>query len=1227
MAVKSAEPRRIPAPDRRPVPAAPLSRSAPAVPEMTPVRALQQRLGNIGMQAAFGERLAPAPVGAAPPGAEAPGAPLPAASPAVHASPAVQAAQGAPQSLAAKSGATPAAAAGGAASVQAAAPSAAPAGAAAPSAAPAAGAATAPAAAAAPGAAAAGGAEATAKAAPSAAGEPGGAAAAAAHSQALLAPTKAAIRHRAAAQTRHPHADATVGSAEAAAVHPDVAARGAAAHATAAAVAAVNPGQLEAEHFKQALRQRVQQAMKSGTEADSESALKTETAEAVGSSVRQELKDQRQAASGPMAQTAATPPQPGQFPQPPAPGMQAPEAGPAPAPVAAPMPPAIPPEQLDTSADRNEVDARLGEAHLKPAQLAKSSDPSVSGIAAAREAAVEHSAATAAATRAADAQSRAAVHGEASAGIGQGLAAMSHARTGSMGRAGAHQLATKQRNEQKRQEITERLNGIQQRARTDIETILTEMETGAAAQFEAGLKQAIEAFEAERRKLEERARRERSEEWGRSAGWLGALIGYYANLGSDVVEQAIAGARNAFDRVVEETIDKVAAFVGQKLAAAKARAAQGRAEADAEVAKLPADLQGIGRQARAQVEGAFQQLDEAIDSRRDALVDKLSQSYSQARSDMEARAQAFRDDNKSWWDRVKEAVVGFVKAVLAFKDMLLSLLAKAASVIDAILDDPIGFLGNLVAGVKLGLQNFVSNILTHLKAGLMSWLFGTLASAGIQMPSSFGLKEIIGLILQILGLTYANIRARAVRLLGEPLVANLEKAAEVFKVLITEGPAGLWRLLLEKLEALKERVLGQIMQMLTVEVIKAGVIWLIGLLNPASAFIKACKAIYDIVMFFVERGRQIIELVNAILDSMAAIAAGNLAKMAAGVEGALAKMVPVVIGFLASLLGLGNISEKVREIIEKIQEPVNQAIDWLIGKAAGLVKAVGKTLGFGKAEQPAAATPTTSHDRGMRQVKTFTMAGRSHELIALEVNGQLEVDMASAFAGKLASITVAALAKERKGAARPDLIGQLEQIYAKLVDLEQDWHAAPYQEGEKRLKTNIVEWLAVIAGMLVEIGNEFGIKDLIEMGHPSKFVMVDRLRPEFAGRVREVFYPSGYVASTESWKNARLKVLSDNGTLRHPVTGEKAFRDEMTNEIEPIREATIDHTQRVVEHWNSEGNDMRQSARSLFYNDTGKLQIVAAKNNSTDGALARALGLRYTDRVGKGFRGPNEEDV
>ena len=146
---------------------------------------------------------------------------------------------------------------------------------------------------------------------------------------------------------------------------------------------------------------------------------------------------------------------------------------------------------------------------------------------------------------------------------------------------------------------------------------------------------------------------------------------------------------------------------------------------------------------------------------------------------------------------------------------------------------------------------------------------------------------------------------------------------------------------MEKLGSIKDMLLEQISNWVIEKVIKAGVLWVISLLNPASAFIKACKAIYDIVMFFIERGKQILDLVNAVLDTISAIVTGNIQAMANKVEGALARMIPVAISFLASLLGLGGISEKIREIIETIQKPVNAAIDWVIGKAVGLARKVG----------------------------------------------------------------------------------------------------------------------------------------------------------------------------------------------------------------------------------------------------------------------------------------------
>jgi len=280
--------------------------------------------------------------------------------------------------------------------------------------------------------------------------------------------------------------------------------------------------------------------------------------------------------------------------------------------------------------------------------------------------------------------------------------------------------------------------------------------------------------------------------------------------------------------------------------------------------------------------------------------------------------------------------------------MLVSILRKAAELIVDIITDPIGFLGNLIDGVMQGLNNFMTNLPRHLLQGLMKWLFGALGAAGLEMPESFDLKGIVSIILQIFGLTYQNFRKRAVDIVGEPVVAAIEKTAEVFKVVMTEGIAGLWRLIQEKVLELKSMVLDAIFDYIKEKVLIAGVTWIIGLLNPASAFFKACKAIYDIVVFFIERGSQIIDLVNAIIDSISAIVKGNIGVAAKMVEDALAKAIPVAIGFLASLLGLGDIGGTIKKTIDKAREPVNKAIDWVINLAVKGVKAAGKLLGFGK---------------------------------------------------------------------------------------------------------------------------------------------------------------------------------------------------------------------------------------------------------------------------------------
>jgi hypothetical protein len=94
-------------------------------------------------------------------------------------------------------------------------------------------------------------------------------------------------------------------------------------------------------------------------------------------------------------------------------------------------------------------------------------------------------------------------------------------------------------------------------------------------------------------------------------------------------------------------------------------------------------------------------------------------------------------------------------------------------------------------------------------------------------------------------------------------------------------------------------------------------------------------------MFFVQRGSQMVSLVNAVIDSVASIAGGNLGAAAGAVERALATGIPVAIGFLSSLLGLGNVSEKVQEIIQSARGLVDKGINAILNS-----KPVQMVVGF-----------------------------------------------------------------------------------------------------------------------------------------------------------------------------------------------------------------------------------------------------------------------------------------
>ena len=270
---------------------------------------------------------------------------------------------------------------------------------------------------------------------------------------------------------------------------------------------------------------------------------------------------------------------------------------------------------------------------------------------------------------------------------------------------------------------------------------------------------------------------------------------------------------------------------------------------------------------------------------------------------------------------------------------VMGVLKGAGELFTNIIKNPRKFINNLVTGLRQGFQNFIGNISTHIKTGLIGWLTGAYAQANISIPENiFSLSGAFNLVTQVLGLTFNYIRSKAVKMFGEKAVSTIEKGSELFQTLKSGGIHALWDLVKDKMNDLKSMVIDQIKDTVVGQVIQAGIKWIISLLNPAGALLKAGMAIYQIITFFVDRAAQVVELVQSVTFAISAIARGALEGAANKVENALAKSLPVAIGFLASLLGISGLAKRVQNIVERVRGKIDLAIERVLLKARKAVK-------------------------------------------------------------------------------------------------------------------------------------------------------------------------------------------------------------------------------------------------------------------------------------------------
>lgn len=652
-----------------------------------------------------------------------------------------------------------------------------------------------------------------------------------------------------------------------------------------------------------------------------------------------QVRDGKKAAQGDVAEKAAAPPNTDAVPEKDKTDLRLNDPGAAAtvdASGAAPKAKATEAVEAPIHARSAQLDSQMAAANVTPGQLQNSNEPQFQQSLAAKDTAQSHAATAPGTYRTQEKVAIQTAQAGANTQVGAGLAKMFGQRGQSFAEMDRLQSEAKGTDEQKRAEIGQKIDSIYTATTTDVQSLLTALDGAVTSTFSRGTE---EAKSAAIQYIKHETTRYKEQRYEGLGGTFSKLGDWAFDMPAEYFEFFREG-RELYSAKLGEAIAAVADIVADHMARAKERIQRGRGEIAEFVKQQPKALRAIAQQMAGDASDKFRDLEQTVDAKKDELVDALAAKYQEAEQALNTELDTLMAEDKGLWAQAKDALSETIGTIKQLKDMLAGALAAAASVATRIIENPIGFLSNLITAVKQGLTAFAGNIGAHLQQGLIGWLTGALGSAGITLPEKFDAAGIFQMVASVLGVTWQNIRGHIVRGLGpkgEQIMGGLEKAWDVLQVIREKGLVGLWGYVQNMIGDIKSMVMDQIKSMLETEIIKAGIDWLIGILGgPAGAFIKAVQFIVRIVTWFMNNAARVAALVNSVVSSIGAIAKGDVAGAAKYIENSLAKAVPVMISFLADLLGLGGVAKRVQAIITKAKALIDKAIKWVVGKALAI---------------------------------------------------------------------------------------------------------------------------------------------------------------------------------------------------------------------------------------------------------------------------------------------------
>ena len=580
------------------------------------------------------------------------------------------------------------------------------------------------------------------------------------------------------------------------------------------------------------------------------------------------------------------------------------------------------------------------------------------------------------------------------------LAALTAHRAGTVGKTTQRQTAMVGTEAQMREQAGTQARAAFTSAKEDVQGLLKDLVPNAMNKWEAAKTDLTTTFKADLKGVADQVKK-------RHESTLAAIADYFTGLPDWATEGYDRAEKNFADGVIKK-LREISTEVDAIIKACEARIKQARDEIAVIFNALPASLKEWATKEQAGFDTQLDKLGQEVHQTRDAFNKDLGQRAAQAVDEVRAEIAELRKKAGGLVGRIVDAVKRFVDDPVKFIiEGLLELLgisppafwavvAKIKKVVRDIIDDPVNFANNLLKGIGQGFSQFFDNFPTHMIKGFLGWLLGDLKD--VQVPKDFSLKSVITFFLQIMGITWPNIRKIIAKKIGEKNVALIEQVWSLVSILIDKGPEGIFEMIREKLDP--QSILDQVIQMavdyMVTAIVKAVAARLILLFNPAGAILQAIEAIYKVLKWVFENAARIFTLIETIVNGLADIIAGNVAGFANAVEKGLAMLIAPVLGFIADYLGFGDLPKAVAKQIKSFQKwilgIIEKAFDWLIEKGKALLAALG--IG-GKKDKDKKDDDKKDFDGKIGEVAHWAGPHESHEMWIAETTGGVEVMMAS----------------------------------------------------------------------------------------------------------------------------------------------------------------------------------------------------------------------------------------